>query len=479
MKTEAKQINKLLAGFFSIPTVSVTSGSASVDVTSALVTALSTASFGSTALPNITSVSEVTSGIVVVGSQNENIVLIDKLPGLGKIVAGDKTVFGKITAAGSTYIVSFYYLDVTGTHVSYTLPTDYTITLKVPYRFELKNLPTDVIIKIQQWWLNGSTGGGAGVISTWEDTISGVKALTSHNHGSDSGCFGNQAIYEYDATSILTPDDDLVLKPDDITLPASGRWIKKLTIGEITYTNSHPSTASNLEGIPAGSTFSGLTMKQMWDKLLYPYQFPVFSSFNLSGYTTLEVGIGIPVGSKTFNWLTTNPINVNTNSIGISGPGMVAASSLPNTGNATINFTSIVNQSVPGSRTWTITGINTQSSNFNKTYTVNWMWSVYWGESAAESLAASGDVLGLRTNALATVAASSRSYVYAELQYKYFCYPSDWADPTSFKRADTGMTVPGFIQPGLVSVVKNGVTKQYKVWRSYEKLEGAQTIIIS
>ena len=53
------------------------------------------------------------------------------------------------------------------------------------------------------------------------------------------------------------------------------------------YTNLSPSVASNLAGIPAGSTFSGANMQEMWDKLLYPYVYPYAS---LLGGNTREFG---------------------------------------------------------------------------------------------------------------------------------------------------------------------------------------------
>lgn len=53
------------------------------------------------------------------------------------------------------------------------------------------------------------------------------------------------------------------------------------------YTNLSPSVASNLAGIPAGSTFSGASMQEMWDKLLYPYVSPYTS---ISGGNTREFG---------------------------------------------------------------------------------------------------------------------------------------------------------------------------------------------
>ena len=82
------------------------------------------------------------------------------------------------------------------------------------------------------------------------------------------------------------------------------------------YTNSTP-TPSPLGGIPAGSTFAAQTMTQMWNRLLYPYQFPVFTSFSITGQAAiLEVG-DTSLANPTFTWSTSNSSNITANTISI------------------------------------------------------------------------------------------------------------------------------------------------------------------
>ncbi len=56
-------------------------------------------------------------------------------------------------------------------------------------------------------------------------TVTILKALTTHEENNKSLVNG-VTLYQYSATSTATPDDDNVVKPDDITLPAAGRWLK-------------------------------------------------------------------------------------------------------------------------------------------------------------------------------------------------------------------------------------------------------------
>ena len=486
MKLEAKQINKLIAGFVNIPTISITNGTSGIDVSTQLIAALVTASFGGTALPNIRSTSEVEAGIVISGSTVENIVLIDQTPSLSKITYNQKTIFGKLTYVGSAYILSFYYLDLAGTHISYTLTNNYNVTLKIPYRFELESLPTDVIIKIKQWWLNEGNGGSinsAGSLSTWEQNITTVKSLAVHDNGCDVGSYDDKAIYEYDASSTATPDDDFVLLPNNVDIGDPGRWLKKLQLDTIYYINPLP-TPIDVGGVIAGSTFPspGKTMQQMWDTLLYPYQYPSFSIFTLSGtgiYSRdFEVGESIPIGNKTFNWITNNPANIKPNIISISGPGFTTVTGLADDSTQVINFTSPVVLNAPGSETWIITGVDTEENTFSKTLVKNWVWMIYFGESNLSSLLP-GEVTALRIENLGTTYVRTWAYVADVQKYKYLCFPAAWGTPTLFRDAATMLQVP-FILADTISVVNTfGVSASYSIWRSYEKLGGAINILVS
>ena len=84
---------------------------------------------------------------------------------------------------------------------------------------------------------------------------------------------------------------------------------------EVYYTNITP-TPTTIGGISAGSTFSGQTMQQMWDALLYPYQYPAFTSFNRSNLASVyELGQQVLGGSETFTWSISNSSNIQQNTI--------------------------------------------------------------------------------------------------------------------------------------------------------------------
>ena len=148
------------------------------------------------------------------------------------------------------------------------------------------------------------------------------------------------------------------------------------------YTNS-ASTPETIGGIDNGSTFSGKTMKEMWDLLLYPYQSPLFTAFSIDGLSgTYEYGTPFTGIDKIFNWTTTNDNNISGSSISISGSGITTVSGLSNDLSETIYMSSITNtnQSIISSN-WTISAIDTKNNNFDKTYSIQWRNYIYYGWS--------------------------------------------------------------------------------------------------
>jgi hypothetical protein len=243
------------------------------------------------------------------------------------------------------------------------------------------------------------------------------------------------------------------------------------------YSNAEP-TPQDLGGISAGSTFSSASMQQMWTDLLYPYQYPAFTSFGMTGMPSqFEVGAGILAGDYVWTWATSNPANVGINSISISGNGFSAVAGLPNSGSTLITM-SAVNLMSAGTGAWTITGVNTKAGSFARTLSVPWKWRAYWGNSANSSLT-EAQVKALSGSALATTYAAVRSFPAAAGEYKYVAYPTSFGTATHFTDASTMLAVP-FESPVVVSVTNAyGATTNYNVHRSTYQLGGAIDIIVA
>lgn len=155
--------------------------------------------------------------------------------------------------------------------------------------------------------------------------------------------------------------------------------------GGSTYINPLPTTIA-VGGYPAGSTFPvSQTMQQMWDNLMYPFIPPAFSSFSISGQSTLiEVGVAL-AGLRTFLWGTTQSANVQPNSLAIRDvtANVLLASSLPNTGSHAVSIGTIVNTS-PISQSWRGEGVNTQSGSFQSgNFNVSSIYPIFYGKVAS------------------------------------------------------------------------------------------------
>ena len=56
--------------------------------------------------------------------------------------------------------------------------------------------------------------------------IAAIKALTGYVEYQKAMVSPDGAAYEFDPESVLVPNDSSVLKPDDVTLPSPGRWLR-------------------------------------------------------------------------------------------------------------------------------------------------------------------------------------------------------------------------------------------------------------
>lgn len=265
--------------------------------------------------------------------------------------------------------------------------------------------------------------------------------------------------------------------------------------GTVTYTNP-AAVPVTVGGITAGTTFaSAQTMQQMWDALLYPYQSPAFTSFSLSGVSsTVEVGytLGAPV---TFLWATSNSGNVNTNSINLTDVTLstILLSGTANDGTQAVTLPASIQNVVAASHTFGINGTNTQSSTFSRNATISWQWRLHYGTNTNPTLTGS-DISALASSNLATGYAGT--YSYAAGGYKYISFANAAGGQINLVRDQlTGFNVPlatvtdnaaysnvdgGGSSYALVSHTNaNGVTTNYRVYRTTNSLGGSVTLVVT
>lgn len=157
---QAKQVSKPIAAFVALSNQSVASAN-SLNVTSALTTALATAGNGGTSVPLNPNGSNTTEGVI---TGSTSIVPVYAYPSGQSIEIGGNQVYGVITFATSVYTVSFYTL-VSGTQTPATL--NQAVNLLIPYAFTFNDLPYTAILAVQ----NSDPGGpGVGLGHYYVDT---------------------------------------------------------------------------------------------------------------------------------------------------------------------------------------------------------------------------------------------------------------------------------------------------------------------
>lgn len=211
---------------------------------------------------------------------------------------------------------------------------------------------------------------------------------------------------------------------------AEDRKIEIQEKDDFTYSNSTP-MPNDVGGYESGTTFSGKSLKEMWDGILYPYQYPSISSFSISGQvTTLECGIEVSGGNKTFNWVTTNPSNIEPNSIEVKDltSNIVLGTGLSNDGSEILDIgTAITKLTTNTVHQWVIYATNTKSDLISRTLTVRWYSPFYYGVGAPGLT-----VSQLQQLTKQVVAKGNKVYTFNPTsQVLYIAYPASYGDLTS------------------------------------------------
>jgi hypothetical protein len=285
--------------------------------------------------------------------------------------------------------------------------------------------------------------------------------------------------------------------PDNVLIDnGSGNLEIDLTAYLSTYTNATPMPVAVLN-YPAGQTFLNEPLKNILDTFLYPPQYPAFTFFGIqSQATTLEVGDTVITGAPTgrnFVWGTSNSTNVVTSSLMIQDitGSVTLASGLNNDGSELIILPSPIQKLINDSHIWNISGNNIYSGSFNLNYQIDWLYMAFWGTFTATTLT-SADFNSLGSSQLLASIFGAFNFVANLGKYKYYVIEDTLPPPTTFKDQSTLLTVAmadntdgytnltngNYYQ--IVSYTNTfGVTRNYKVYRSKNILNGAITILVA
>jgi hypothetical protein len=195
-------------------------------------------------------------------------------------------------------------------------------------------------------------------------------------------------------------------------------------------------------GYEVGTTFLDQDNDDMWDGLLYPYQYPAFTGFLISGQTTtLECGVDVAGGVRTFLWSTSNPSNIQTNIIdvfNVTGGFVPIGLGLANDGTEDLDIGAAKVQTVHNlTWVWRINALNSKGQNFSRDYTVRWYSPTYYGVSAPAAT-----VTTIQGMTKAVQAKANRTYAFSPtVQVFYYAFPASFGVLTSILDANGFETI--------------------------------------
>lgn len=319
-------------------------------------------------------------------------------------------------------------------------------------------------IQVKQKGFMGPPGPAGPPGINWRgDYDPGTEYDTNDAVGWDGGSY---IFIGTDPATGITPSNDLYW--DTISESGAG--------GAGNYVRPTP-MGIDVGGATVGTTFDG-TVTDALDTILYPYLDPAFTSFSLSGYSTLEVGDEIPTGNKTFTFDISNDSNVAPNTVDIENvsDAITYVTGSANDNTETVNFIANVIRNTPGNKQFRITATNTLAADFNRTYNVNWYYRVYYGESVSPTLT-ENDIEALRANLLS--GSANRTYAMNGGGYKFMCWATNLGTKSNFFDVDTGFAVA--MEPPVTINITNpyGVSQDYYVYRTTNQLVGSINIQVS
>jgi len=259
------------------------------------------------------------------------------------------------------------------------------------------------------------------------------------------------------------------------------------------------STNYNVGGIQNGYSFNDVKLVDVLKDILYPESMGRIATFsmtlnNINVSKTFEVGETMSGGLYyTFSWVFENGSDFKDKTLKIEDITVVTQSqtywlppsSTPFTQSSGLTgprgflFSNPIKSDYPNKRTFRLSVERTNGTIVNKDYEIDWMWKSYYGSSTFSTLTAS-QVLNLTNKTLSTQ--SVGSWAIPGDGYKYLAFPEnstyDFTDvtykglPLALAGTPSGYNLTsGDLNYLYVTVSNvNGISKQYKVYRSKNQI---------
>ena len=274
----------------------------------------------------------------------------------------------------------------------------------------------------------------------------------------------------------INDDDHLIIETDEKTIDAGKLRVKQYFGGggqgqgnTFLYSNELPMPV-DVGLLPKGTKFKDTDLKVLFTKLLYGYNFPKFVDFFIAGLlNNVEIGYVIIAGEYQANFTITDSELLRPDSITILKEGQVLLESLPNVSPVNVTLAEEIKNTV-GVSTFEVFAYDTTGVSFNKYFTVNYKYKIYYGEYT-EDITDTG-----LTNPLSILRASKLVIdIYGEYffqniplgsNYKWFCYPSILGENYIFYDtvSDIALILNDVLKINIVN--EYGLTIEYNCYRT-------------
>lgn len=320
--------------------------------------------------------------------------------------------------------------------------------------------------------LISSMGGGTGGVS--EDELRKIieKLLEDYVSSTNDDTIDGKILFNV----VPVSQDDVIMQNDNefINLKTLKNALDNLPTGggsggSVRYSNSKP-TPFAVGGISKGSTFQNMTMEQMWNKLLYPYVSPAINSLDTTKKTYL---IGESTGDTiTISWSTSEHDSIKADTMKLTLDNQILANgNIPKNGNQRFTITPIRldNQ---GTKSITLSFKDVQNNNISKRVDITWLNTLYYGCSDKQQIDASDVTSFTKKN----VNSFPADYNFPAGGYKYLVYPASWPDIKKAINPQSSFDVPYEKVSNITITSGTGISQVYKVYRTFNVLNGSYTI---
>jgi hypothetical protein len=255
---------------------------------------------------------------------------------------------------------------------------------------------------------------------------------------------------------------------------------------ETTWSLATPTTASDIAGIPQGTTLDiGETSISILERILYPYQQVAFTSLTTGLDSSYELGQTAGNSTFTASWNRSGPTeNWVANSAYYRYSGLVTGVAItggsPTAASASVSYPAFRATAIgSNTQTFQITGQQIEGSNpVSRSTSSRWWSKMYWGKSTNEALTNQALLTDGSETLITTASSGSGTVTTTDTGGYFYLFIHNYYELDTIKLEGFGVSMAAPVNTTLVTN-QQGFETTYKVYRSFFQLPGSLSIDIT